>query len=52
MRANGEIKLPDEFASTMQQLVAEAEKAIPTATPNGRNVPPDASEEMRAGFAL
>ncbi len=52
MRANGEIKLPDEFTSTMQQLVAEAEKAIPTATPNGGNVPPDASEEMRVGFAL
>ncbi len=28
MITNGEIKLPDEFASTMQQLVAEAEKNI------------------------
>ena len=28
MMTHGEIKLTDEFASTMQQLVAEAEKNI------------------------
>jgi len=29
MITNGDMKLPDEFASTMQQLVAEAAKTIP-----------------------
>ena len=29
MITNGEMNLPDEFASTMQQLVAEAKKTIP-----------------------
>ncbi len=29
MPAKNDLKLPDEFASTMQQLVAEAEKTIP-----------------------
>lgn len=32
MPVTTEIKLPDEFASTMQQLVAEAEKATPPRT--------------------
>lgn len=44
----GEIKLPDEFASTMQQLVAEAEKRI---SPEAFSSTEDAdveSEEIRA----
>lgn len=45
-----EITLPDEFASTMQQLVAEAEKAIaPSRSPNGSEGD-DHSEQLRSGF--
>ncbi|CAN5197079.1 hypothetical protein BH20VER2_BH20VER2_14550 [soil metagenome] len=47
-----EIKPPDEFTSTMQQLVAEAEKTIASSRSNGRNGDSDSGEEMRAGFAL
>jgi molecular chaperone GrpE (heat shock protein) len=45
--ANAEITLPDEFASTMQQLVAEAERSIAPA----RSALAD-DQEMRGEFAL
>jgi molecular chaperone GrpE (heat shock protein) len=44
---HSEITLPDEFASTMQQLVAEAEKAI---APAHTSLVDD--QEMRGEFAL
>jgi molecular chaperone GrpE (heat shock protein) len=42
-----EITLPDEFASTMQQLVAEAEKKIAPRASHGVEDGSNASEEMR-----
>ncbi len=45
---NGEIKLPDEFASTMQQLVAEAEKAISPEAFASADEADVESEEIRA----
>jgi molecular chaperone GrpE (heat shock protein) len=46
-----EITLPDEFASTMQQLVAEAEKKVPARAPSEREDSSAASEEMRDELA-
>lgn len=47
--AKSEITLPDEFASTMQQLVAEAEKTV-SRNGGGRNDGASA-EQMRSEFA-
>ncbi|MFN2507926.1 MAG: nucleotide exchange factor GrpE [Chthoniobacterales bacterium] len=45
-----EITLPDEFASTMQQLVAEAEKTIPARTAGEDSEVGDLSKEMHSLF--
>ena len=44
---NSEITLTDEFASTMQQLVAEAEKTIPAAGSARNESSADESDEIR-----
>ena len=49
-RANGEIKLPDEFASTMQQLGAEAEKNISPEASGSAGGADDGSAQIRAEF--
>ena len=46
-----EITLTDEFASTMQQLVAEAEKTIPPANASLDVSASDASDELRSDVA-
>ena len=48
MPANPEITLPDEFASTMQQLVAEAEKKV---APAGNSSAEESDAEMYRHFA-
>jgi molecular chaperone GrpE (heat shock protein) len=47
-----ELTLSDEFASTMQQLVAEAEKTVPFKKNGVIFEDSDSAVEMRAGFAL
>jgi len=51
MITNGEIKLADEFASTMQQLVAEAENVSPEAFVSAETADVE-SEEVRAELVV
>jgi molecular chaperone GrpE (heat shock protein) len=49
--AKSEITLTDEFASTMQQLVAEAEKVIPPSSSSREGGDVDSSEDLRNEIA-
>lgn len=51
MSNNAEIKMPDEFASTMQQLVAEAEKSITPPTQARSDSGAPESQEVKDHFA-
>lgn len=50
MASNAEIKLPDEFASAMQQLSAEAEKIVAPGLSDHQGDANTASAEVREGF--